>query len=154
MNYRGRFLFLLMPTFAACTPLFAETNASGAQQLNDTIAQLDAKTFAAFNAHDVDILMSMFTRDVEFYHDKGGLTNYDQTREGFRGMFDRMADIRRDLVPGSLKVYPIKDFGAIEIGTHRFCHQENGKADCGEFPLIWKQEGNSWKISRVVSYGH
>ena len=40
-------------------------------------------------------------------------------------MFANMPDIRRDMV-GSLGVYPIKDFGAIEVGTHRFCHKENG----------------------------
>ena len=116
---------------------------------------MDAKTFAAFNKHDLDGLMAIFTRDVEFYHDKGGLTNYDQTRDGFRTMFANMPDIRRDMV-GSLEVYPIKDFGAIEVGTHRFCHKENGRDDCGEFPfvMIWKKDGETWKISRVVSYGH
>ena len=44
-------------------------------QLFETTAQLDAKMFGAFNAHDVDLLMSPFTDDIEFYHDKGGLTN-------------------------------------------------------------------------------
>ena len=84
-------------------------------QLFETVAQLDAKMFGAFNAHDVDLLMSMFTDDMEFYHDKGGLTNREQTREGFAKMFGNSSDIRRELIPGSLQVYPIKDFGAIEI---------------------------------------
>ena len=35
-------------------------------QLFETVAQLDAKMFGAFNAHDVDLLMSMFTDDMEF----------------------------------------------------------------------------------------
>jgi hypothetical protein len=71
-------------------------------------------------------------------------------------MFANSPDIRRDLLEGSLEVYPIKDFGAIEIGTHRFCQKENGKEDCGNFPfvMIWKKSGNSWKVSRVISYGH
>ena len=142
----------------AYTPVFAQTNSpsENPQALGDTIAQIDAKTFAAFNAHDLDQLMSMFARDLEFYHDKGGLTNYDQTREGFRKMFATTPDIRRELLADSLKIYPIKDFGAIEVGTHRFCHKEQGKDDCGEFPfvMIWKKEGDTWTISRVVSYGH
>ena len=122
----------------------------------ETIAHMDAKVFEAFNAHDVDLVMSMFTGDLEFYHDKGGLTNHAQTREGFAGMFGRTPDIRRELVKGSLEVYPIKDYGAIEIGTHRFCHKENGKDDCGNFPfaMVWRKTGDSWKISRVISYGH
>jgi ketosteroid isomerase-like protein len=125
-------------------------------QLFETVAQLHAKMFGAFNAHDVDLLMSMFTDDVEFYHDKGGLTNCQQTREGFTRMFGNSPDIRCELIPGSLQVYPIKDFGAIEIGTHRFCHKENGKDDCGNFPfvMVWQKIGDSWKVSRVISYGH
>lgn len=160
MKNSGSPLFLLVGTLFVCawTPLCAQTNAPAddPRQLTEIIAQLDAKTFAALNAHDVDGLMSMFTRDVEFYHDTGGLTNYDQTRDGFRKMFGNMPDIRRDLVSGSLQVHPIKNFGAIEVGTHRFCHKENGKDDCGEFPfvMIWKKEGDAWKISRVISYGH
>jgi hypothetical protein len=142
----------------ACTPVFAQTNipAEDLRSLSDIIEKMDEKTFAAFNGHDVDLLMSMFTRDVQFYHDKGGLTDYDQTRDGFTKMFGNTSDIRRDLVTGSLKVFPTKDFGAIEIGTHRFWHKENGKDDCGEFPfvMIWKKEGDAWKISRVISYGH
>ena len=142
----------------AGTPAFAQTNSPSddPKVLSDTIAQMDAKAFAAFNAHDLDQLMSMFARELEFYHDKGGLTNYDQTREGFRKMFASMPDIRRELLPGSLKIYPIKDFGAIEVGTHRFCHKEQGKDECGEFPfvMIWKKERDTWTMSRVVSYGH
>jgi hypothetical protein len=71
-------------------------------------------------------------------------------------MFGNSPDIRRELVPGSLQVYPIKDFGAIEIGTHRFCHKENGKDDCGNFPfvMVWRKSADSWKVSRVISYGH
>jgi hypothetical protein len=71
-------------------------------------------------------------------------------------MFASAPDIRRDLEPGSLEVYPIKDYGAMEIGRHRFCHKENGKDDCGTFgfAMVWRKAGDSWKISRVLSYGH
>lgn len=117
---------------------------------------MDTAIFDAFNAHDVDKLMALFTDDLEFYHDTGGLTNYQQTADGFRKMFAGTPDIRRDLVKESLQVYPIKDHGALEIGCHRFCHKENGKDDCGtfEFAMIWRKVGDSWKISRVLSYGH
>jgi ketosteroid isomerase-like protein len=120
------------------------------------IAALDAQAFAAFNAHDVDQLMSFFAPGVEFYHDTGGLSDFAQTRQGFAGMFARTADIHRELIPGSLEVYPIKDYGAIQIGAHRFCHQENGRADCGtfRFVMVWQRLPAGWKITRVVSYGH
>lgn len=112
--------------------------------------------FDAFNAHDAERIMSLFTDDLEFYHDTGGLTNHSVTGENFRKLFANVPDIKRTLVPGSLEVYPIKDYGAIETGQHRFCHQENGQEDCGTFRFlhVWRKTGDSWKVSRVVSYGH
>jgi ketosteroid isomerase-like protein len=126
------------------------------RELFETIAHMDAKTFDAFNTHDIPTLMTMFAEDVEFYHDAGGLTNFEQTKKGFTKMFGNSPDIRRDLVAGSLEVYPIKDYGAIEIGSHRFCHKENGKDDCGtfKFAMIWRKTGDTWKIARVLSYAH
>ena len=106
-------------------------------QLFETVAQLDAKMFGAFNAHDVDLLMSMFTDDMEFYHDKGGLTNREQTREGFAKMFGNSPDIRRELIPGSLQVYPIKDFGAIEIGRTVFAIKKMAKTIAEIFHSSW-----------------
>lgn len=47
-------------------------------------------------------------------------------------------------------------FGAMQFGEHRFCHTENGKPDCGTFRFahVWRKEGETWKLSRVLSYGH
>ena len=125
-------------------------------ELFETIARADREIFGAFNAHDPVGLMSRFTEDLEFYHDTGGLTDYRQTGENFKKLFTNVPDIRRDLVPGTLEVYPIKDHGALQIGEHRFCHQENGKDDCGsfKFAMIWRKDGETWNISRVLSYGH
>lgn len=125
-------------------------------ELFETIARMDATIFDAFNVHDVDRLMALFTEDLEFYHDADGLTNYTQSSEGFQKLFASTPDIRRDLVKGTLEVYPIKNLGALEIGQHRFCHKEKGKNDCGtfKFAMIWRKSGDSWKLSRVISYGH
>jgi hypothetical protein len=122
-------------------------------ELYQTIASKDSELFDAFNAHEIGQLRTFFTEDLEFYHDKSGLTNYAQTNECFKKMFGEDKGIKRELMQNSLEVYPIKDYGAIEIGEHRFCHIENGKNDCGIFPFIilWQNEGGTWKVSRVIS---
>ncbi len=126
------------------------------QALYDSIEMLDRLLFDAFNAHNVDSLMSYFTNDLEFFHDNGGLAGYEQTKENFSKLFSNNNDIRRKLVAGSLEVYPIKDYGAIHIASQEFCHTEKGKPDCGvsKFVMVWKNENGNWKISRVVSYAH
>src|SRR5438874_10511738 len=134
----------------------ASSQLAKSRELFQTIARMDAKLFDAFNAHNLDAMMAMFTDDVEFYQDNDGVSNYQETKTDFTKMLASVPDIKRDLVKGSLEVYPIKDYGAIETGIHRFCHKENGKDECGSFKFvhIWRKTGDLWKISSVISYGH
>ncbi len=124
--------------------------------LHALVAELDRRMFAAFNAHDVDGLLAYFAPDLEFFHDTGGLQDFAAVKAGFTNVFAGNPDIRRDLVPGSMRVYPLKGYGAIQTGKHRFCHTENGKPDCGtfEFLQIWRWRDGRWQVAREVSYGH
>ena len=124
--------------------------------LQAEIAAADSALFAAFNRRDLTKVMSFFTRDLEFYQDNEGVENYAQTKGDFGQMFGQPARIRRELVAGSLQVFPIKNYGAMEIGRHRFCHDEGGKEDCGTFSFvhIWRRTNSGWQIARVISYGH
>ena len=128
------------------------------KELFAEIAHMDSVMFDAFNSHDLDRLMSTFDSSLEFYHDQGGVTNYEQNKINFINAFERnkTTGLRRDIVPGSMEVYPIKDYGAIETGLHRFCHEENGNQDCGTFKFlhIWKKKNGQWKVTRVASYDH
>ena len=125
-------------------------------ELYDTIARMDSLLFAALYKQDTVSAKELFTKDLEFYHDKSGLSNYQQNIEAFKTLFTKENGLTRELIPGSLEVYPIKDYGAIQEGRHRFCHPENGKQDCGTFKFIhiWKKEDGKWKISRIISYDH
>jgi len=133
---------------------------TNAQSANDSlyreIAHMDSVLFTAFNTRDIEKFKLLFAKDLEFYHDKGGLTNYDYTINFMNEVKRNNNGLRRDLVKGSLEVYPIPGYGAMEIGQHTFCHLENGKKDCGTFKFvhIWQKQNGEWKITRVVSYGH
>jgi hypothetical protein len=127
-------------------------------ELYNEIAHMDSVMFDAFNAHDLEKLKTTFSETLEFYHDKGGLAGYEQSMNNFRSMFEKNKNtgLRRDMVKGSLEVYPIKDYGAVEICLHRFCHVENGKDDCGVFKnvMVWQNKNGVWKVTRVISYDH
>jgi hypothetical protein len=160
---KSKFLLLkLIITTAIFINVMGSANAqTGDVQTSDAalyteIAHLDSVLFNAFNTRNIEQFKSLFTEDLEFYHDKGGLTNYDHTVNFLKDVSKPGNDLRRDLVKGSLEVYPIPGYGAMEIGTHTFCHTENGKQDCGTFKFvqIWQKKDGKWKISRVVSYGH
>lgn len=143
------------------SPLAAEEKAAapadpGAGTLSAEITRQDAAMFDAFNAHDLPALMALFSPDLEFFHDQGGLQTYADVEAGFRRIFERNDGIRRQLVEGTLEIYPVPGYGAMEVGAHRFCHVENGKDDCGifQFLQVWKQEGARWRVTRVMSWGH
>lgn len=127
-----------------------------ASPLHAEIVSREAALVAAFNARDLAASMALFSEDLEFYHDVGGLQSFSEVKAGLASLFAKNDGIRRELVPGSLRVFPIKDYGAVELGAHRFCHEDNGKADCGtfEFVHVWRRGEGGWKLSRVVSYGH
>ena len=125
-------------------------------ELYERIAKMDRAVFDAFNAHDLERLMAFFTDDLEFYDDGSGVKDHAASKEDFASVFKNVPDLHRELVPSTLEVYPLPGYGAIEVGEHRFCHQENGKQDCGvmKFSMVWRKTGETWKLSRVLSYAH
>lgn len=153
------FITLILIVFSQPKDVISQskaTKASAPQSLYDEIYQMDRLLFNAFNSRDLDQIKQLFTKDLEFYHDTGGLGSYDQNVEALKNLFLQNNDLTRELVKNSLEVYPIKDYGALQIGQHTFCHTEKGQPDCGTFKFvhIWKKQKGTWKISRVISYGH
>lgn len=129
-----------------------------ADSLSATIAALDAAVFDSFNqCKDPEQLQrnaSYFAPDVEFYHDIAGVT---WTRQELIANTEKNAcgNYSRELIPGTLRVFPIGDFGAIEQGVHRFCQSASGKCEgMADFVMVWRKQDGAWQITRVLSYGH
>ncbi len=155
------FSFLLLITFA-CTIHKKSSGdlapSSSPTELYNTIASLDSAFFDAFNNRDLTTLQNFLSEDLEFYHDLGGVTNYDQNIGAFKKTFANERVLRRELVKSSMEVYPIKDFGAVQTGTHRFYVTEKGQKEKlsseAKFVNLWKYKDQVWKITRIISYAH
>jgi hypothetical protein len=53
--------------------------------------------------------------------------------------------------------YPLRGYGAIEIGVHRFHHpkaEDTQPVGEGRFVHVWRNKDGAWKITRVLSYDH
>jgi len=129
-----------------------------ADPLFNTISALDAAAFDAFNncstPGQLEKHASYFAPDVEFYHDTGGVT---WSRKEMLANTEKYVcgNFRREIIPGTLKVSPIKNFGAIETGLHRFCQFASGKCEgLADFAIVWSNQSGNWVITRVLSYGH
>ena len=126
-------------------------------QLEAAVSELDRQLFEAYNHCDLRKFDSLLADDVEFYHDQGGVTlGHAALTESVRDNICT-GDTQRVLVPGTLKIYPMKGFGAIEMGVHRFTHPRTGATNgTGEasFVHLWRYQGGVWKLSRALSYDH
>jgi hypothetical protein len=128
------------------------------RELYDSIAYLDSIFFDAFNTKNLNKLEPLLSDNLEFYHDLGGVTNYNQNVAAFKKTFESERRVRRELVKGTLEIYPIKDYGAVETGTHRFYVTETGQQEQlsseAKFVQVWNKNNGVWKITRIISYGH
>jgi len=127
-----------------------------AQSLSATISSLDTALFSAVNHCETAKLGSFFAKDAEFLHDADSpLYGRDAIVNSVKN--NLCGKVERELVPGSLEVYPLKDYGAVEIGVHRFLHpgtQDHGVIGEAKFIHVWKHEADGWEITRVISYQH
>lgn len=134
--------------------------------LADEIRAADAAFFEAFfDTCDIDAVRRFVTDDFEMFHDKGGQVatsgaEFVQSAEDKCRRQAEGADFlsTRRLVPESLQVFPINEYGAISAGTHEFFAVKKGEPDrlteTGRFTIVWKQEGGAWKLARALSYDH
>ncbi len=121
-----------------------------------TIQSLDTQLFDAYNHCDLKKFGFLLADDLEFYHDVGGFSHSRRTTvESVKNNI--CGKVTRELVPGTLEVYPIANYGALEIGVHRFHHPGREKAEpVGEakFIHLWQNKDGAWKLTRVISFDH
>jgi len=151
-------ILLLVSVFAAPACLASAQANPGTQASVDlvaTITGLDAALFDAYNRCDLEKFGSLLADDLEFYHDQTGLAvGKQKTIDSIKNNI--CGKVHRELVPGSLEVYPIHGFGAVEIGVHRFYHPGQLPDAPGEarFIHIWQLKDGVWKVTRVISIDH
>jgi hypothetical protein len=141
----------------AATAAQAEDRKPEAEALYQQMLALDTALFDSFNkcADPAEFTKhaAFFAKDVEFFHDLGGLTLGIEallvnTKKNVCGKF------RRELDVASFRAYPIPGYGAMTIGTHRFCHTPTTCEGIGEFTTVWKETKGVWQITRALSYAH
>ena len=124
-------------------------------QLTVKVNALDQELFGAFNTCDLVKFQSLLDPSVEFFHDKNGLSTGAGTVTA-EVKSNVCGKVRREVVPGSLEVYPMDGIGALQIGRHRFYNPPTSTAPSGEakFIHLWKNINGKWQLLRVISFDH
>jgi len=149
----GMLLSLLIALIAP-TETTAQSKANPTSgPLYEELARMDSVLFeTAFVTCDAEKFRSLFTEDAEFYHDKVAPA-YGAEVSTLDGC-PRENGVRRVLVPGSLEVYPIAEFGAIQLGEHRFLEGGSDTSTIAKFVHLWHRRNDAWVIARVLSFDH
>ena len=126
--------------------------------LFDELARMDSILFdASFASCDAAKANAIFSDDVEFYHDQAGFSKGEEVREDTRRLTESCPGdkgITRSLVPGSLRVYPIKGYGAVQVGIHRFDERGAATSTLARFVHLWHLTDGEWRLARVLSLDH
>ena len=153
---RKRLLYLspLVVLVLLCAHVHAQSTAQS-DTLFKTIQSLDTQLFDAYNHCDLTTLGAMMSDDLEFYHDQTGLS---VGKAPFIAAIKQniCGKVERTIVPGSIKVYPLQGYGAVELGIHRFHHPGHPEDGVGEasFVTLWQNKDGIWKVTRAISYNH
>jgi hypothetical protein len=158
---------IIIVLFLFCGSPFSNSLSAQSEKENliNGILLKDSLFWMAYNTCDVGAMQQFFTNDVEFYHDRGGLTlglenliaNTKKnlcSNENFR--------LRREAIKGTVQVFPLQNadvtYGALISGEHVFYVLEKGKDErldgYGKFTDVWVLRDNVWKMSRILSYDH
>jgi hypothetical protein len=129
--------------------------------LTATILERDSLFWLTYNTCNLEQMRTFFSQDLEFYHDKGGLTSTSESlleamKKGI--CQNKELTVRREVIKGSLQVYPLNNYGAILTGEHKFYVKEKGKPErpdgIAKFTHVWQHTNKEWKMTRVLSYDH
>ena len=121
-------------------------------ELYTTLSALDKTYFDAYNNCDLETQANMYAKDLEFYHDQGGLeTDREKLIASIKNNI--CGKVTRTLVPESLEVHEIRDYGAVVMGFHYFrnAQEPNAPSKPSRFIGVWKKEGETYKMSRIIS---
>jgi hypothetical protein len=135
-------------------------------ELTKALMIADAEFFALFFLGcNPARLATMVTDDLEFYHDKGGVVA--TSGKAFVAEYAKNCEARkaadawrsrRELDTTTLRVDPVPGFGAMEHGEHRFYERKGDGperlAGLATFTQLWKFDAGTWRLSRVMSFGH
>lgn len=134
--------------------------ATAGSPLEEGVLAADAGFWRAFNRCDAEAMSRFLADDVEFYHDRTGLTL------GRRAVVNSLMKgpcgtpglhVRREAA-GRPAVDPVPGHGAIVTGVHRFYAKRGESPEYldgdAQFAVVWRKAGTRWEMRRVLSYAH
>ncbi len=152
-------LLSLLILFSIAGPVVAQVTDS--KTIRSKVMALDADFWNAYNQCKIEDFRKFLTEDLEFYHDKGGLTTGLEkmvalVKTGLCAKPDTR--LRRVAIEETVQFFPLNNYGGVLTGEHLFYLTEKGKAERlvekARFTHVWRETNDQLKMARVLSYDH
>ncbi|MDX1462038.1 MAG: nuclear transport factor 2 family protein [Marinirhabdus sp.] len=155
--------YILMFLFLGTTGLIAQVESTS--ELYKQMEEIDRILFeVGFNQCNLNPTEEVLTDDFEFYHDLAGVQNKAEFLAAMKKNIcgNPSVKITRQLVPGSLQVFPLSNnnqlYGTYVTGEHEFYRQEDGdvnvKTGYAKFTSYFELQNEKWMIKRTFSFDH
>ncbi|MFS4467499.1 nuclear transport factor 2 family protein [Maribacter sp. 2210JD10-5] len=162
MRTKSKFNFYVLLCFAFLS-IYHIRAQTDTDKMKQTVLEADANFWTAYNNCNFEGFQSYLTEDLEFYHDKGGLTSGLNTflKQVGNGLCsNKNGRLRREAVEGSVQIFPLKNYGTVMTGEHVFYLTEDNSAkerliEKAKFTHVWQLlKTGKYKMARVISYDH
>lgn len=131
-------------------------------ELYKTILQKDSLLFSVgFNTCDIKQYENLLSDNLEFFHDKDGISGKAKFLYDLKNGLCKNPEIRqvkRILVEESTEIFPLYKnemlYGAIQNGAHLFYENEETQPGIAKFSNVWMLENGNWKLTKSLSFDH
>lgn len=155
--------FSLVLVLLATNPIFSQAEINSKLYLE--IQKADSLLFEqGFNRCNLRVVKELTKENLLFFHDQNGIQDYATFIKNFEESICSSPERKpiRQLVEGSLEVFPLYDegvlYGAIQKGVHEFYikepNKEMFKTNIARFTQLWMIEEGNWKLNTILSYDH
>jgi hypothetical protein len=120
-----------------------------------TLAALDTDISDAYNTCKLNRLRDHYAPLAELYFaDRGHSTRVGELVDDARR--NVCGKLRRETIPATLETYPVTNYGAIQLGEHRFCRVDRAQCQgiASKFMVLWRFKDGEWRIARQVRYAY
>ena len=131
-------------------------------ELYNTILSKDSLLFqVGFNTCDISQFEHLLSTDLQFFHDKDGISDRAKFLKDLKNGLCANPEIRqvkRILVDDKTEIFPMYKngtlYGAVQNGEHLFYEGGENEPGIAKFSHMWILENGDWKLRTSFSFDH
>jgi ketosteroid isomerase-like protein len=136
-------LLALLPVLAF--GVLAQQPATGVRSVSEPCATLRQKFLEAFNAHDMDRVLALYSEDATLASDGGIFHGRGEIRQWVQSGFDQGSRLE------SIEPLVERSSGTLAYGTGKTRRRAGSQIHLGQYVIVMEKIRGEWKITQHFS---